>query len=744
MCSQPSLRVPIDDTTIVTPGQEPEAWDAHLDTSFLDSGPAFMLKFKDPEIMQSTPVKNLTAKEHGRFQRRMRSMAQKEAFHIMRMCGTNPLRVKVKSRNEVVALCALKVAAQEAIVKDPESRNTIHRLCMSKYVEDSGAQSLLKERLGLVRSVTSRMKKRISGTSFKSGSIHKKEVKKRHSGVKSTKRKLVEKFYCQDFVSRQCPGKTDLIKNPQTGEERVKRILVDYVHNIHARFLAEHPGVHVHRSTFHRWKPWWVLLSKHLSKDTAMCQQHQNFGLRLKAFRKLLPDVTNIPKNPDTFVKNLTAEQVKALIDDIDTSTFDEDMEYHQWKKITDINDGKPRTRKVVLKCPVEEFLHDFYQEFLDFAMHCKRIFQQYGKLKKLKENLKPGEMIIQIDFSENWHSQISDAVQGSYFNQTPVTIHTGCAWFWKDGVVQKKSFAHLSPVNAHGCEMVHAILAKSITNHLAPLIEENNIRKIHYWSDSPSSQYRNRFMFKFIAEHERRFGIIANWSFFEAGHGKGPCDGVGAVLKRLADMAQRHGADIQDAWDFFKWAKNNGSVKIEVFFISPEDYEEWKEVVDVLRETTVAVPGTMKIHAIRDVPGHSDYIEHRQISCDCDDDDECACPWETACLVKKSLRDKIPPIGRRVAKVDDWVIIEYHESFYYGQVIQLNEVNGNCHVKCMERHGFNYQLSFRWPRHDDWCLCSREDILAYVDPPVESGRRQNTFKLNKKSTEIWRLLTET
>ena len=45
-----------------------------------------------------------------------------------------------------------------------------------------------------------------------------------------------------------------------------------------------------------------------------------------------------------------------------------------------------------------------------------------------------------------------------------------------------------------------------------------------------------------------------------EAGHGKGPCDPIGGVAKRNADMAvKQQKAVIQDANDFFAWAKKCG-----------------------------------------------------------------------------------------------------------------------------------------------------------------------------------------
>ena len=66
-----------------------------------------------------------------------------------------------------------------------------------------------------------------------------------------------------------------------------------------------------------------------------------------------------------------------------------------------------------------------------------------------------------------------------------------------------------------------------------------------------------------------------------EAGHGKGPCDPIGGVAKRNADMAvKQQKAVIQDANDFFAWAKSVDS-SIEYRFISTATYEENKRFLD-------------------------------------------------------------------------------------------------------------------------------------------------------------------
>lgn len=57
--------------------------------------------------------------------------------------------------------------------------------------------------------------------------------------------------------------------------------------------------------------------------------------------------------------------------------------------------------------------------------------------------------------------------------------------------------------------------------------------------------------MFQYVAMHNDEFGLKANWSYLENGHGKGSCDGLGASVKRAADNSIKQGeTSIQCAQD--------------------------------------------------------------------------------------------------------------------------------------------------------------------------------------------------
>ena len=84
-----------------------------------------------------------------------------------------------------------------------------------------------------------------------------------------------------------------------------------------------------------------------------------------------------------------------------------------------------------------------------------------------------------------------------------------------------------------------------------------------------------------------------------EAGYGKGPCYPIGGMTKRKADQAVKNGKYvIQDAIDFFEWAKQDTST-IAFSYVSVEDYEISENFLKAACENLQAVQGTMKVYVV-------------------------------------------------------------------------------------------------------------------------------------------------
>ena len=91
-----------------------------------------------------------------------------------------------------------------------------------------------------------------------------------------------------------------------------------------------------------------------------------------------------------------------------------------------------------------------------------------------------------------------------------------------------------------------------------------------------------------------------ATWNYFEAGHGKGTCDGLGGTAKRMADEAVKTGkVTIQDPNEFYDWSQSSycSMSNVQFHFVSKNECEA--TAVSESKTNPKPIKGTMKIHAV-------------------------------------------------------------------------------------------------------------------------------------------------
>ncbi|KAI8514059.1 hypothetical protein Bbelb_083830 [Branchiostoma belcheri] len=252
--------------------------------------------------------------------------------------------------------------------------------------------------------------------------------------------------------------------------------------------------------------------------------------------------------SPDNFLRTFPdPEKVASVVSNLPQ---DGKIKYEEWKRVE--VDGKKKIKIVTSEVDTTTFCDKFKEEVPMFRQHVAHANEQYSQLKRLKENLDQHNIVIQMDFAENYKVKSNDEIQSAYWNCDMVTLHPTVVYFKsEDGELQHESICIVFDEMGHNSATVFAILQRVV-----PEVRHPDVKYIHYWTDSPSSQYRNKTMFSVISEHEALFGIPACWNYFEAGHGKGPCDGIGGTAKRMADQAVTiQGTTIQDAHEFYMWA---------------------------------------------------------------------------------------------------------------------------------------------------------------------------------------------
>ena len=350
-------------------------------------------------------------------------------------------------------------------------------------------------------------------------------------------------------------------------EVKQKHVLNDNMMNLYEKYKFENPGIKMSRTCFYKLKPYHAILADFANRCTCLCIRHQNMSLKIKALCNL---GLRLSKNPDVIIKaHETNGEILAMIDSLEITS----VKYFNWKRVDDGN--KMRYKEVEKNVGKQAFIEQFDKELSEFRQHAKRVTVQYNEMRRLRESLSENEMVVWMDFAENYSCVSLEEIQSAYWNATAISLHTMVVYSNSNGnSTRVQSYVAVSDVMSHNASSVYTILKK-----LGSLLkkEHPNLQAIHYLSDSPTSQYRNKTMFQFVSMHEEEFAIKAWWSYLESGHGTGLCDGLGASVKRSADNAVKQGkASIQSAADVLKWADSameSGS-KVRYMRYTQDDYD--------------------------------------------------------------------------------------------------------------------------------------------------------------------------
>ena len=128
------------------------------------------------------------------------------------------------------------------------------------------------------------------------------EIRKRSRNTAISRQitNTIREYLEREDNSRLLPGKADAVK---VGSSKVqKRVLNDYMYNLHAKFQAE-STVKVSHATFCRRKPISIAHVTFSTRSVCLCQKHQNFALKLRCLKNY--KITSPDKFMDIYILNM-------------------------------------------------------------------------------------------------------------------------------------------------------------------------------------------------------------------------------------------------------------------------------------------------------------------------------------------------------------------------------------------------------------------------------------------------------
>ena len=307
-------------------------------------------------------------------------------------------------------------------------------------------------------------------------------------------------------------------------------------------------------------------------------------------------------------------------------------------------------------------------------------------------------------DFSENYSFIVQDAVQGYHWTNSQATLHP-FVFYWKDQNKERQhsSYVVISECNNHDTVAVH-LFQRHLIEHLK---SKHQVTKMIYFSDGCAGQYKNCKNFINLCYHLEDFAVPAEWHFFATSHGKGPCDGVGGVVKRQAAKASLQrvfNEQITTPLQLFTFCQTQLQ-GITFRFLTTKDWSDEDSLLQERLSRAKTIAGTQRLHSF--VPISTTALHVREYSASCDVYTE---------NVQVAVSDNV-----NICDVKGYATAVYGGNWWVAYVTGTDPEMQEVTLSFLHPHGPS--KSFYYPHKPDILTVHISDILTLVDPVTSTGR---------------------
>ena len=273
-----------------------------------------------------------------------------------------------------------------------------------------------------------------------------------------------------------------------------------------------------------------------------------------------------------------------------------------------------PRTTMEKFQKDADDFIQYFCVKLRDLLPHAFIAMHQSSFSREMKLDFKDGEFQVIVDFAENYAFTVQDAVPSFHWNNDQATVYNIVIYYKEDGTVKHTSLVIISDYLTHDTVAVytsHKILLDFLKVRFAL------VAKIIYFSDGAPQQYKNYKNVINLTYHKKDFSVEAEWQFYGTAHGKGPCDGLGATVKRAAvraSLQSTNNTNILSCKYLYDWLKSTSRLpNIEFRFSSISDYNVSKKSLNQRFKLNARIERLQEQHCL--VPIENGTIRARMYS---------------------------------------------------------------------------------------------------------------------------------
>ena len=358
------------------------------------------------------------------------------------------------------------------------------------------------------------------------------------------------------------------------------------------------------------------------------------------------------------------------------------------------------------------------------FAVKAQSVY-----LRQLKQDLKAQtELIIPMDFADNYSFICQNAIQGFHWETTQTTLYPFAIYFRENEAVDLKCWSAciVSDEKKHGATTVHKFILELLM-FLKTKFPQTSM--IYYFGDGAGGQYKNCKNFANLCCHYDDFGIRSELNFFATSHGKSPCDGIGGTVKRLVRRASLQAVTtghILTPQDFYTWASENIK-NIHFFFVSSEEVNNHKHTIENRMQEAKTVKGSRSHHKFVPVSKHE--LQMYRFS-----SDDASTVFNIGTNEEQQVDPDELPLLPTITATDlycgKYVAAVYDMEWYVGIISEIPETHQDVLINFM--HRMQEANTLFWPSRMDDCYVPLDHILCFVPMSNLMQRRARQYQLDK------------
>lgn len=422
----------------------------------------------------------------------------------------------------------------------------------------------------------------------------------------------INEFYQTDSNSRVMPGVKD-VKSVKIDGKRVlmqKRLLLLDLNGLYSKYKELHPDFPVSFSKFAQMRPQHcVLMGSSGTHTVCVCTIHQNCKLMFDAidFESLTKESENPVINYKSGLSQIMCKNatIACNLDECKNCPGNTELCNYLKQCLPDNNifqvifsqwTGTDRCTLNTHIMSSEDFVDVLCSNLLVLKSHSFIAKKQADYFENIKTQLLDKQVLVTLDFAENYKYVAQDAVQAFHFNNDQCTVFTVVCYFKGESKIEHKSFIFLSDCTQHDTSAVYTV-QRLLIPELKKLLQ---VEKIIYFSDGAKQHFKNRYQIKNLMNHEKDFGITAEWHYHATAHGKNACDGIGATFKREAARASLFVKSVDailTAARLYDWSKQFFDT-MSILFYSKVEHAKVKRSLKARFDSAPPVPQIQKSHS--------------------------------------------------------------------------------------------------------------------------------------------------